>query len=136
MSRRYGSVYQTSISELTREQYLALPDDERREMEAEHAIHSRKFTAERRMAMIDKWPKEMRELAHELGHTIVEQFMACGVRKPNQIRHLVALCRHETTDGRPADFGNTRHRKAYNAVTHHHEDKTLGLPSKYQKASP
>lgn len=58
------------------------------------------------MEQIDSLPAEMRGAVHRHGFALVKAFMDCGVRKANQIDHLVALVRHETTDGRPADYGN------------------------------
>lgn len=104
-------------------EFAALSESEKRDQTERQAIATRKFHAERRMALVDSWPKELRELVHEYGHAIVKAFTDVGVRKPNQIRMLVALCRHETADGRPADFGNQRDRRAYAAVTRHHDAK-------------
>ena len=48
-----------------------------------------------RMARIDAMPKPIRELVHEYGLTMVRAFLDCGVTKPNQIRHLIAVVREE-----------------------------------------
>lgn len=43
----------------------------------------------RRMEEIDKMPADLRELVHAYGLTVVRALMDCGVKKPNQIRHVV-----------------------------------------------
>lgn len=69
-----------------------------------------KADADKRMKQIDALPREFRELVHEFGFAVIKAFLDCGLRKPNQIRHLIALCRGQTIDGRPADYGNHRQR--------------------------
>lgn len=67
-----------------------------------------KREAEKRMQHVDKLPPEVREIVHELGFAVVHAFYLAGIKKPNTIRHLVMLARHQQQDGRPADFGNYR----------------------------
>lgn len=55
----------------------------------------------RRFEQIDSLTPDMRELVNDEGWTIVDNFMRCGVRKPNQIRHLINLVRDGT-----AAYGN------------------------------
>jgi len=55
-----------------------------------------------RMAAIDEWPKEHRELVHEYGLTVVLPFIQCGVRKPNQIKHLIETVLNEFSPTRGA----------------------------------
>lgn len=43
----------------------------------------------RRMESIDRLPPQTRELVHDLGFYIVDQFLQNGVTKPKAIRHLV-----------------------------------------------
>ena len=42
-----------------------------------------------RMARIDAMPKEIRELIHEYGLTVVQAFLDLGITKPSSIRHLI-----------------------------------------------
>jgi hypothetical protein len=42
-----------------------------------------------RMRRVDAMPAELRELVHEYGLPVVRACLDLGVRKPNQIRHLV-----------------------------------------------
>ncbi len=42
-----------------------------------------------RMAMVDEYPAPIRELIHDYGLNTVKAFWDCGVRKPNQIKHMV-----------------------------------------------
>lgn len=44
-----------------------------------------------RMTWFDRLPVEMRALVNEHGSTIVKACMDVGVRKPNQIAHLVCV---------------------------------------------
>lgn len=46
-----------------------------------------------RMAYVDALPTEVRHLVHEHGLEIIKAFLDCGVRKPNQINHLIATVR-------------------------------------------
>lgn len=41
------------------------------------------------MARIDSMPKEIRELIHEYGLTVVQAFLDLGVTRPTSIRHLI-----------------------------------------------
>lgn len=50
---------------------------------------------ERRMAVIDALPRELRELVHEFGWNVVKSFMDAGVRKPSLIKHLIHTVRHD-----------------------------------------
>lgn len=43
----------------------------------------------KRMDRIDSMPKDMRELVHEHGLTVVDAFLACGVTKARHMRHLI-----------------------------------------------
>ena len=54
---------------------------------------------QKRFERIDNLSPEMRELVHEWGFTIVDNFMMCGVHKPKHIRHLVNLVIQETREG-------------------------------------
>ncbi|WP_156967784.1 hypothetical protein [Methylosinus sp. PW1] len=42
-----------------------------------------------RMRKVDSATPEMRALYNEYGTALVGQFIACGVTKPRQIRHLI-----------------------------------------------
>ncbi len=44
---------------------------------------------QKRMAKIDAMPKDIRELVHEHGLTMVQAFMDCGVTKHKHIKHLI-----------------------------------------------
>ncbi len=67
-----------------------------------------KRKAEGRMAQMDAWPKDMRELANEIGFGVVYAFRYNGIKKANTIKHLFYLCRGQQIDGRPAEIGNHR----------------------------
>lgn len=43
----------------------------------------------KRMAIIDAMPAELRRLVNEYGYNVVHTLMNVGVRKPNQIEHVV-----------------------------------------------
>jgi hypothetical protein len=43
----------------------------------------------KRMSKIDAMPKDIRELVHEHGLTMVQAFMDCGVTKAKHIKHLI-----------------------------------------------
>jgi len=53
--------------------------------------HQERVQARRiaRMEAIDRYPKEIRELVHEYGWNVVHALVDCGVKKPNQMRHIV-----------------------------------------------
>lgn len=53
------------------------------------AMVARKRVA--RMQQIDAMPPELRELVHEYGLNVVNNFMKVGVTRPKQIRHLVEV---------------------------------------------
>jgi hypothetical protein len=38
---------------------------------------------------LDSLPAEYRKLAHEYGLSVIRAFLQCGVKKPNQISHLI-----------------------------------------------
>lgn len=44
-----------------------------------------------RMGKIDALPLELRELVHNYGFNVVNNFMVLGVTKSSQIKHLVEL---------------------------------------------
>ncbi|MQY48209.1 hypothetical protein GAO09_19430 [Rhizobiales bacterium RZME27] len=44
-----------------------------------------------RMDRIDQLPPALRELVHDYGFTVVDNFVRMGVTKPKQIKHLVEL---------------------------------------------
>ena len=44
---------------------------------------------EKRMQRIDDLPRELRDLVNSYGFSVVDAFLAVGVSKPNQIKHLV-----------------------------------------------
>ncbi len=43
--------------------------------------------------LVDRLPPDLRELVHDYGLHIVNQFVACGVRRPDHIRQLVRSAR-------------------------------------------
>lgn len=49
----------------------------------------------KRMAAIDALPASMRAVVHEYGYMIVSNFLNCGVKKPEHIRHLVETVLNE-----------------------------------------
>ena len=49
-----------------------------------------------RMAAIDQLPPETRALVHEYGWAIIDAFLAVGVKKPKQIKHLIETVLNET----------------------------------------
>lgn len=51
-------------------------------------IHAKRVA---RMENMDKFPKELRELVHVYGYTIVDTLMCLGVRKPRHIKHIVEM---------------------------------------------
>jgi hypothetical protein len=53
--------------------------------------HERFVTSKRisRMETIDRFPEDVRKLIHEYGLNVVRAFLDIGVKKPNQIRHLI-----------------------------------------------
>ena len=51
-----------------------------------------------RMAKIDAMPKEIRELIHEEGLTVIQGFLDHGVKKAYAIRHLISLSRRGSID--------------------------------------
>lgn len=54
----------------------------------------------KRMNAIDRMPKELRELVHEYGLSIVKTFMDLGVTKPKQIKHAVETVLDEFSPSR------------------------------------
>lgn len=50
---------------------------------------------ERRMSRVDAFDPEVRKLVHEYGLTIVDAIYSLGVKKPNQIRHIVETVLNE-----------------------------------------
>lgn len=55
-----------------------------------------------RMSKIDALPPELRELVHEYGYAVVDQFIRCGVTKPKHIRHLIEHVLNELSPVRGA----------------------------------
>lgn len=51
------------------------------------------------MEEIDNLPKPIRELIHEEGYTIVNAFLACGVKNHKHIRHLINTVRDGSYNG-------------------------------------
>jgi len=49
----------------------------------------------KRMDRIDAMPAELRELVHEYGFNVVDQFMSHGITKERTIRHLVECVLNE-----------------------------------------
>ena len=47
-----------------------------------------------RMSRIDAMSPTMREVVHEFGVDIVDQFASCGVTNPRHIRHLINRVRN------------------------------------------
>jgi len=54
---------------------------------------------QKRFEKIDALSPQLRELVHEWGFTIVDNFMMCGVTKPKHIRHLINTVLNETVRG-------------------------------------
>ena len=59
-------------------------------MSDDHAAAERRRA---RMAYVDALPTEVRRLVHEHGLEIIKAFLDCGVKKPNQITHLIDIVR-------------------------------------------
>ena len=53
-----------------------------------------------RMAVVDKYPPQIRELVHEYGLFIVKSFMDCGMKNPARIRHCVETVLNELSPTR------------------------------------
>jgi len=51
-----------------------------------------------RMARIDAMPREIRELVHEFGLTMVQAFLDQKITKPNAIRHLILQVQRGSLD--------------------------------------
>lgn len=51
-----------------------------------------------RMARIDAMPKEIRELVHEFGLTMVQAFLDQKITKPSSIRHLILQVQRGSLD--------------------------------------
>lgn len=66
-------------------------------------VHKAKI--ERRMARIDALPADVRAVVHDEGMTIVNAFLACGVRKAKHMRHLIDTVR---AGGRFSNGGENR----------------------------
>ena len=49
----------------------------------------------KRMARVDSYPPEIRELIHDYGLSVVQAFLDCGVREQRHIRHLVEVVLNE-----------------------------------------
>ena len=67
-----------------------------------------------RMDTFDRLPREMRDLINEEGYSIVAQFLSCGVRKPNQIRHLIRVVREGSaaySNGGPTEIKSAIERR-------------------------
>lgn len=61
-----------------------------------------------RMEIIDALPKDIRELVHEFGYTMVRAFLDQKVTKPSSIRHLILQVQRgslDTGNGKSAQSG-------------------------------
>lgn len=92
------------------ERFNALTGPERGRVDMERPNYNAKVKADakRRMAIMDGWTVDQRDCANELGFAIVHAFIQAGIKKPNLIKHLVAVARFQQVDGRPAAYGNHR----------------------------
>jgi len=55
-----------------------------------------------RMATVDVMPSGIRDCVHEYGLNVVTALLQCGVKKPNQIRHVVETVLNEFSPTRGA----------------------------------
>ena len=55
-----------------------------------------------RMAKVDQLEPEMRELVHQYGFNIVDNFMRLGITRPKHVRHLVEMVLDEFSPTRGA----------------------------------
>lgn len=68
----------------------------------------RKASAEKRMARVDGLSPSVREQVNKHGLMPVQTCLDFGITQAARIDHLLSTLAHQTTAGKPADFGNMR----------------------------
>lgn len=82
---------------------LTKPELGRAFMESPECNSAIKAKAEKKLAIMDAWPPDVRAAAHEHGQEIVQQFWQSGIRTGRIINHLIAVVR-----GHMQPVGNKR----------------------------
>lgn len=118
--------------------FRGISDTEYEKLDAEGhyllGIAVRKERAGRTMKAIDSMPAELRACVHEHGIGIVKEFMDHGIRSAKSINYIVQVVRGIQPDtGGTGNYGNPRAPQGRRAVQEFHDEKTLGLPSRYRK---
>lgn len=87
--------------------------------------------ARERMARVDKFPPDVREVIHEFGLEVVQEFWNHNVRKPNAIRHLVEVVQGKYADGRNKTRPNVKPESKQNPVN---VERDIPLPGRYARS--
>lgn len=114
---------------LSREEYLALSDEDRKDYEAFEFIRSRKHHAEKSMAHWDQQPRQIRDLVHEFGAGVVQTFISQGITDPRKIRLITcAILGIQPETGGTGNRGNRGMSQRHLERAH----EMRALPSRYR----
>lgn len=85
--------------------------------------------ARERMARVDKFPPDIRELIYEFGLEVIQEFWNHNVRKPNAIRHLIETVTGKYADGRNKIRPNVKPEARQNPAN---VERDIPLPGRYR----
>lgn len=100
-----------------------------------HALESPDYNASivkrarERMARVDKFPPDVRELIYEFGLEVIQEFWNHNVRKPNAIRHLIETVQGKYADGRNKIRPNVKPEAKQNPVN---AERDIPLPGRFR----
>jgi len=85
--------------------------------------------ARERMTRVDQFPPDIRQLIHEFGLEIIQEFWNHNIRRPNAIRHLVETVQGKFADGRNKIRPNVRPDAKQNPAN---AERDIPLPSRFR----